>query len=192
MFFENYFQLKVYSLFIHLFIDKEIIMSITFQTTNNSGKVVGIGYNEKSKSIFSRLASSINSIKNNIANFFNATKSNVTIENPINLNQIQKELLGKDEEKKNTWQTYNKSSANKLKKSIQASISKYPQEIEYKFFENHNNPQAEKINLNKNLWISTVMRTDEPQLENEGSVSRIQYESSPYFQSISNKNTFKK
>ncbi|MEQ4923059.1 hypothetical protein [Proteus hauseri] len=166
-------------------------MSITFQTTNNSGKVVGIGSNEKSKSIFSKLASSINSIKNNIANFFNATKSNVTIENPINLNQIQKDLLGKNEEEKNIRQTYNKHSSKNLKESIQASISKYPQEIEYKSFENYNNPQAEKINLNRNLWISTVMRTDEPQLENKGSVSRIQYESSPYFQSISNKNTFK-
>lgn len=190
VFFENYFQLKVYPLSIHLFIDKEIIMGITFQVVNNSGKVVGIGYNEKSKSIFSRLASSISSIKNNIASFFSKTESNVTIGDPINLNQMQKNLLNKGEEKGGARHIYNKSTAKNLKESINSSIAKIPQEIEYTSFEKKNNPPTQKIKLDNNLWISSKIHTDEPQLENERSISHIQYESSPYFQSINNKNTF--
>lgn len=175
---------------IHLFIDKEIIMGITFQVLNNSGKVVGIGSNEKSKSIFSRLASSISSIKNNIVSFFSKIESNVTIGEPIKLSQIQKDLLNKNEEKRGVRHIYNKSTAENLKESINDSIAKYPQEIEYTSFEKKNNPPTQKIKLDKNLWISSKIHTDEPQLENERSISHIQYESSPYFQSINNKNTF--
>ncbi|WIV87293.1 hypothetical protein [Proteus appendicitidis] len=102
-------------------------MAITFQVVNNSGNVVGIGSNEKSKSIFSKLASSISSIKNSITNLFKTKETKSEDIYNVDLEMIKNEKKDIDERLKEREELRNLS--NRKRRKVLTKTIKDSQEI---------------------------------------------------------------
>lgn len=161
---------------------------IKTEATNRIIKTEGVDI-EKRRSFFSRLASHISGVKNSVINFFSGKKLSDPIENPVDLEEINRNKK-LENEREGLSRLNNKQFAIDLKKSIEKSSLQFPEEKLYESFDKRDNSQKQDVQLSDKLWISASAPIQDPLLENEVNSEHGNYTYSSYFHSISNKNSF--